>query len=88
MEPECSWLSSEEPITHPDSESGQTFLHATQIMEVQLEDISGGRMNKFERRINSLQRSIGSDMKIGGKTNECRMFSDRERNRLQSSTAI
>jgi len=47
-------------------------------MEVQVADISGGMTNKFERRINGLQGSIGSnttsDMKVGGKTNEYRML--------------
>jgi hypothetical protein len=46
-------------------------------MEVQLADISGGRMKKFEGRINGLQRSSGSntisDMQVDGKINEYRM---------------
>jgi hypothetical protein len=44
---------------------------------MQVADIEGARMKKFERRINGLQRSSGSntvnDMQVNGKTNEYRM---------------
>jgi hypothetical protein len=46
-------------------------------MEVQLADFTGGRMKKFERRINGLKRSSGgntiSDMQVDVKTNKYRI---------------